>query len=561
MLRLSIIATIGLLAAQGSAISIKRFDSPDASYDHDPNTPADCTLWWNSDDGISCDTSLLIADVTIDKLTSMNPSIKSCDDWKEDYSYCIDSASGIPEPTTTPGPGTTPPTTTIPPTTTTVIPGNGIATPTPFQEGMTTSCNRFRKVGLNEQCSAIASEAGISLADFYSWNPAVGTQCSALWAENYVCIGIIGSTPTQPVDNGVATPVPTQAGMSNHCNKFYKVKANDQCGSVASSQGISLAELYQWNPAVGRSCSALWADTYICVGLLGCKVSTAVSGRTCGRIGLPVAATGSGEISKHTSGPFVASVENCSGNCLGTPGCTGFHFTAGSYCSLRYGPVSFLPNGNAGSSAYYEAACATCPPTVPVANSCSIKSPTPDGKQCGRIGVPVFKDGMGNFAADTENSASVSSVGACAAVCLNTPACTSFYYTQSSRCAMFYGPASFSPNGNAGSQPFYEADCFACPTTSSCAIESPLPANTHCGRVGVSVASSGSGTLINYPAGTPYVSSLGVCAAACESLPECTGFFFVAGSKCNLQYGPVSFSPNGNAGSAPFWDQKCFATC
>ena len=426
---------------------------------------------------------------------------------------------------------------------------------------MTTSCNRFRKVTLDDQCASIVAEAGISLADFYSWNPAVGSKCTTLWADNYVCTGIIGSTPTEPVDNGVATPVPTQPGMTNHCNKFYLVKAGDQCGSIASNQRISLAELYDWNPSIGRTCSSLWADTYICIGLLGCRVSTTVSGRTCGRVGLPVAATGSGEISKHTIGPFVASVENCSGNCLGTPGCTGFHFTAGSYCSLRYGPVSFTPNGNAGSSAYYEAACTTCPPTVPVANTCPLKSPAPSGKQCGRVGIPVFKDGMGNLPAHTENSAYVSSVGACAAKCLDTPACTSFYYTQSSRCALFWGAISFAANGNSGSHPFYEADCFSCPSTASCTAMSPPPANKHCGRVGLPVFSSASGTLISYPAGTPYVTSVGVCAAVCENLLECTGFFFVAGSKCSLQYGPVAFSPNGNPGSMAYYDEACFATC
>jgi hypothetical protein len=164
------------------------------------------------------------------------------------------------------------------------------------------------------------------------------------------------------VGNGVATPTPIQPGMTNHCNKFQLIKVGDQCGSVASSAGISLTELYEWNPSIGRSCTSLWADTYVYVGLLGCTVSNFVSGRTCGRVGFPIAATGSGELSAHTKGPFVQSVENCSGNCLGTPGCTGFHFTAGSYCSLRFGPVSFSPNGNPGSSAYFEAACATCPP-------------------------------------------------------------------------------------------------------------------------------------------------------------------------------------------------------
>ncbi|KFY46610.1 hypothetical protein V494_00398 [Pseudogymnoascus sp. VKM F-4513 (FW-928)] len=560
MLRIFILATVGILAAQCTAVSIKRFDSSEPFYDHDPNTPADCTLWWNSDDGLSCDTTLLIAGVSVGELTAMNPSIKSCGDWKEDYSYCIESVSGVP--TTTSGPGTTPPTTTttIPPTTTTSLPGNGITTPIPFQPGMTSSCNRFYFVGTNDQCGTIAIAAGISLADFYAWNPAVGSQCGSLWAANYVCTGIIGSTPTQPVDNGVSTPSPIQPGMVDHCNKFYKVKSGEQCGSIVSSAKISLEELYEWNPLIGRSCTSLWADTYVCVGLLGCKIS-GVSGPTCGRIGFPVAATGSGEILKHTSGPFVESVENCSGNCLGTPGCTGFHFRAGSYCSLRYGPVSFTPNGNAGSSAYFEAACATCPPTVLVANALSIKSPIPGGKHCGRVGVPIFKSGMGSLSRLDPNGPYTSSVGACAAKCFSTPSCTGFYYAQSSHCQMFWGPTSFSPNGNPGSNLFYEAECFAGRSKTTCSAVAPQPAGKHCGRVGVPVSSPGSGSLINYGSDSPYVSSLSVCAALCVDVAECTGFFFVAGTKCHLQYGPVAFSPNGNPGSSPFYDEACFATC
>ncbi|KFY77881.1 hypothetical protein V499_02829 [Pseudogymnoascus sp. VKM F-103] len=588
------VLTLSLAAAQlaasaavkGPAIQA-RGESP--SFPFDPETTADCTLWYDTVGASTCLKLLEVNAIPIADFVKWNPSITlECGNFKTvGKSYCIkvsipESTSGVASQTSTaiptattipttsaipatsaiPTTGATPTTTTTtPPTTTTSLPGNGITTPTPFQEGMSTSCNRFHMVKLNEQCGTIATEAGISLADLYLWNPAVGSKCTALWAENYVCIGVIGSTPTQPAGNGVATPSPIQPLMTNHCNKFQLIKAGDQCSSVASNAGISLVELYDWNPSIGRSCTSLWADTYVCIGLLGCTVSTSVSGRTCGRIGIPIAATGSGEISKHTNGPFVQSVENCSGNCLGTPGCTGFHFTAGSYCSLRYGPVSFMPNGNPGSSAYFEAACATsCPSTVPVVNTCSVTSPPPEGKHCGRIGVPVFTQGMGNLIAYNENSAYVLSPGTCAALCLDTPGCSSFYFTQSSRCSLFYGPISFSPNGNAGSQPFYEAECFACPSTTSCTAMSPLPVNTNCGRIGVPIASSGSETLIDFTV-APYVTSVGVCAAQCEKYTACTGFFFVEGSMCSLQYGPVSFNPNGNPGSRAFWDERCFATC
>ena len=76
MLRLSLLTAVGLLATQGTAASVKRqgtikpfFDDPEAFYDHDAGTPDDCTMWWNSDDGISCETAILIAGITEEQLT------------------------------------------------------------------------------------------------------------------------------------------------------------------------------------------------------------------------------------------------------------------------------------------------------------------------------------------------------------------------------------------------------------------------------------------------------------------------------------------------------------
>lgn len=72
MARLAILASIGALAAQAAAGSvIRRYDSTEAFYEHDTKVPSDCSLWWNSDDGLSCDTALLIAGVTVDDLTRL----------------------------------------------------------------------------------------------------------------------------------------------------------------------------------------------------------------------------------------------------------------------------------------------------------------------------------------------------------------------------------------------------------------------------------------------------------------------------------------------------------
>lgn len=151
-------------------------------------------------------------------------------------------------------------------------PTNGITTPTPTQTGMTANCNHFYKVKSGDTCSSITSAFGITLSQFYSWNKAVGSTCSALWVGYEVCVGVVGETSkptsTKP-GNGISTPTPTQKGMVSNCNKFYDVKSGDTCASIASSKRIPLSKFYAWNPAVGSSCGSLWKGYYVCVDIIG----------------------------------------------------------------------------------------------------------------------------------------------------------------------------------------------------------------------------------------------------------------------------------------------------
>ncbi|KAJ5153375.1 uncharacterized protein N7482_009853 [Penicillium canariense] len=90
---------------------------------------------------------------------------------------------------------------------TTITTGTPIpVTPTPTQTGMVTGCLRFFDVQSGEGCSDIASEAGIALSDFYSWNPAVSTNCAGLQASVFVCVGTTG--PITTITSG--TPVPAE---------------------------------------------------------------------------------------------------------------------------------------------------------------------------------------------------------------------------------------------------------------------------------------------------------------------------------------------------------------
>jgi LysM repeat protein len=97
------------------------------------------------------------------------------------------------------------------------------------------------------------------LSNFYTWNPAVKTDCSGLQANEYVCVGV-ESTRT-----GVTTPYLVQTGMVSTCDKFYKVVADDSCVNIANEYGISMSSFYAWNPAVKTDCTGLQADEYVCV--------------------------------------------------------------------------------------------------------------------------------------------------------------------------------------------------------------------------------------------------------------------------------------------------------
>ncbi|TDZ67286.1 LysM domain-containing protein [Colletotrichum trifolii] len=239
----------------------------------DPATPSDCTWWHTAASSETCDLIAAAYGLPVSDFTSYNPSLVTACKLVTGNSYCLERNWGIPPevPVTT--------TTTSAASTPTSNPGNGVATPTPIQDGLTKNCNKFYFVKSGDGCANIASNNGVALADFYSWNPAVGSTCGGLWANVYVCVGIIGggggsvtsqppATTTAP-GNGIATPTPIQEGMTATCNKFYFVKSGDGCATIASGNSIALSDFYSWNPAVGNTCGGLWANVYVCVGVIG----------------------------------------------------------------------------------------------------------------------------------------------------------------------------------------------------------------------------------------------------------------------------------------------------
>ncbi|KAK0716038.1 hypothetical protein B0H67DRAFT_684121 [Lasiosphaeris hirsuta] len=76
-------------------------------------------------------------------------------------------------------------------TPTPTAPSNGITTPEPIQDGMTTSCKTFHFMQSGQTCTDLAKRYGISIDQIKAWNPAAGSQCTGLWANTYACVGVL----------------------------------------------------------------------------------------------------------------------------------------------------------------------------------------------------------------------------------------------------------------------------------------------------------------------------------------------------------------------------------
>lgn len=70
-----------------------------------------------------------------------------------------------------------------------------------------------------------------------------------------VCIGVnstVSSTTTNPSTasaTATTSAVPTQTGYIDGCQEFYTVESGDDCSTMEAEFGVTLAQLYAWNPS------------------------------------------------------------------------------------------------------------------------------------------------------------------------------------------------------------------------------------------------------------------------------------------------------------------------
>ncbi|KAF9890423.1 hypothetical protein FE257_005828 [Aspergillus nanangensis] len=133
-----------------------------------PGIPANCDKFHQVVSGDQCDTIAAKYGITEAQFKALNPNVDaSCSNLWLDYYVCVH----------TPG-------------TTTTDPAPEPTGPTPQMPGIVTNCKTFYQVKSGDSCYTINTAAGITLAQFRTWNTLIDAGCSNLWVGYYVCTGI-----------------------------------------------------------------------------------------------------------------------------------------------------------------------------------------------------------------------------------------------------------------------------------------------------------------------------------------------------------------------------------
>ncbi|OBS25924.1 hypothetical protein FPOA_06457 [Fusarium poae] len=236
-----------------------------------------CTGFYKAVKGDTCAKVLSKHNIVFDDFLKWNPAIeKDCSGLWADTWYCVD----------VPGASHVTPSVTSKPTVTST---SSVDLHSPTQEGLAQKCNKFHKVTSTTTCSSIGNYYKLPLAQFIDWNPAVGKDCSGLWKGYWVCVSVEGYVPstlittntpttTKPA-NGIVTPLPIQNNMVKNCEHFHQVKSTTTCTSIESYYNLPLSTFLSWNPAVGKDCTSLLANYYVCVGTIGWEPPTKTTAR------------------------------------------------------------------------------------------------------------------------------------------------------------------------------------------------------------------------------------------------------------------------------------------
>jgi LysM repeat protein len=141
----------------------------------------------------------------------------------------------------------------------------------PTQTGIASFCADLYTIQSGDSCDAIETKNGVTFAQLYAWNPAIGDDCQYLLQGYAICVAVASTTTS------ITTAAPTQTGMTSSCTKLYTVKSGDGCAAIESTYALTFAQLYAWNPAIGDDCQYLSLGYAICVAVKSTSTVTTLT--------------------------------------------------------------------------------------------------------------------------------------------------------------------------------------------------------------------------------------------------------------------------------------------
>ncbi|KAK3935764.1 hypothetical protein QBC46DRAFT_42828 [Diplogelasinospora grovesii] len=256
-----------------------------------------CDLWYVVTSTDTCATVTAAFNITLAQFLAWNPAVSqdcATNFWAGD-AYCVGINPHYTSTSSSMPVSSASPTTTTPPGTYSIFSGNTTFSytstnatwpPTATQTGIASNCQRWYEVQPGDSCQDIVNQYAsfVTMDTLLQWNPALGSDCSQLWANYWLCIyappttSIINTTAaaTQifpgwtPVllptlNASSAAPSPTQSGLVASCQGFYQAGPGDNCQNITSSLGyLTVQDFELWNPAV-TDCNNLTVGYYYCI--------------------------------------------------------------------------------------------------------------------------------------------------------------------------------------------------------------------------------------------------------------------------------------------------------
>jgi hypothetical protein len=247
-------------------------------------TNTDCGLFYTAQQGDYCNLIVLKFGISLTDFVFLNPAINAnCTNLYAAESYCVQAVgdintySGRPAYASYTATLTTlngDPATRWPTINYTTPTRTASATMAPLATGTRNDCFQYfngtlfvGKAGngswYKSDCDFAAHVFDVGLTDLGVWNPSLGntslSNCTFTKGKSYCGQYYFGQAPPVPTSTAFGGS-PIRTNTTANCTNYVDVFQGSgyTCSNILSDYGITIAQFYSWNPAVGSDCSNLW---------------------------------------------------------------------------------------------------------------------------------------------------------------------------------------------------------------------------------------------------------------------------------------------------------------